>query len=67
MIASLPSKRCYNKEVEMERLERDLDPSRSLVADKTALAILQLEDRLENALGYSIRTRLSFGWIDNEL
>ena len=58
---------CRDVELETERIERDLDPSRSLIVDKAALAILRLEDRLENALGYIIRTRGAFGQIDKEL
>ena len=48
-IVFLDTEHCYNKELEMQRIEKDLDPARSLVADNTAVAILQLEDRLENA------------------
>ena len=51
----------------MQRIERDLDPTRTLVADKAALAILRLEDRLENSLGYITRTRGALGQIDKEL
>nr|XP_040258393.1 GRIP domain-containing protein C119.12-like [Aegilops tauschii subsp. strangulata] len=60
-------KHCYNIELELERLERNLEPSRSLVADKAALAILCLEDHLENALGSITWTRSALGRIDKEL
>ena len=44
-----------------------MDPSGSLVADKAALAILQLEDRSETALGYISLTRGTLHQIDKEL
>lgn len=58
---------CRDAELETERIERELDPARSLVRDKAALGILRLEARLEDALGYIIHLRGAVGRIDKEL
>lgn len=58
---------CRDFELETDRIERDLDPSRSLVGDKAALGVLQLETRIEDVQGYIIRLRSALGRIDKEL
>ena len=51
----------------MDRLEGDLEPSRSLITDNAALVVLYLEERLVNSLGYTIQTRGALSRIDKEL
>lgn len=58
---------CRDFELETDRIEKDLDPTRSLVRDKAALGILRLESCLDDALGYIIRLRGALGRIDKEL
>ena len=58
---------CRDFELETDRIERDLDPSRSLVDDKVDLGVLRLESRIEDVQGYIIRLRCALGRIDKEL
>ena len=58
---------CRNFELETDRIERDLNPSQSLVGDKAALGILRVESRIEDVQGYIIRLRGALGRIDKEL
>ena len=39
---------CQDFELETDRIERDLDLSRSLVGEKAALGILRLESHIED-------------------
>ena len=58
---------CRDFDLETDRIERDLDPSISLVGDKAALGILRVETRIEDVQGYIIRLRGALGRIDKEL
>lgn len=53
--------------METERIEKDLDPSRQLLKDSAAMAILQLDDLLDNALGYITHLKYAMVKIDKEL
>ena len=46
---------CHDLEVETDKIERDLDPTKSLARDKAALGILRLEACLDDSLGYIVR------------
>jgi hypothetical protein len=65
MHADLPG--CQDFELETDRIERDLEPSRSLVGDKAALGVLRVESRIEDVQGYIIHLRGALGRIDKEL
>ena len=58
---------CRDFDLETDRIEKDLDPSRSLIGDKAALGILRVETRIEDAQGYIIRLRGALGRINKEL
>lgn len=63
----LPTKFCFNVELETESIEKDLDPSRQLLRDSAAMAILQLDELLDNALGYITHQKSAMVKIDKEL
>ena len=58
---------CSDFRMETVRIERDLDPTRSLVRDKAALGFLRLEAWLDDALGYIIHLWGTMSRIDKEL
>lgn len=58
---------CRNFELESDRIERDLDPTRALVNDKAALNVLRLKHRLDDAQAYLLRLRITVERIDKEL
>ena len=58
---------CRDFKLEIDRIERDLDPSRSLVGEMAALGILRVETCIEDVQGYIIRLRGALGRIDKEL
>ena len=58
---------CRDFELETDRIERDLDPSRSLVGDKAAPGVLRVKSRIEDVQGYIIRLRGALGRIYMEL
>jgi hypothetical protein len=53
--------------LETERIETELDPTKSLVKDAVALNMLRLEARLEDVRGYITRLRAALAKIDKEL
>ena len=63
----LSTEYCQDFELETDRIERDLDPSRSLVGDKAALGVLRLESHIEDVQGYITHLRGALGRIDKEL
>jgi hypothetical protein len=63
----LSAEYCRDFEQETDRIERNLDPSRSLVGDKAAMGVLRVESRIEDVQGYIIRLRGALGRINKEL
>ena len=66
LLIDYPSQRRALLEQGTGAADRDLDPTRLLVPDNAALAILRLEDRVENALGFITRAKGAAGRIDEE-
>lgn len=57
---------CTNIELETDRVEKDLNPSRQLLKDSAAMAILQLDEHLDGVMGYITRLRFTMAKIDKE-
>jgi hypothetical protein len=58
---------CTDAELETERIERELNPSRLLLRDSAALAILRLDERIDNTIAYMERLKVAMEKIDAEL